>query len=154
MPSLVLGSSTHSFEPMLSAFILGLACSYWVRKRIDRVADTARLLGIVQVAMGLAALATLPLYGQMFPLMQAVIKALAKTDSGYALFLASSHGIALAIMFPATFCAGMTLPLLTYALLASGQGEKSIGAVYSANTLSSISHAAAHIRPPLLGLKG
>ena len=157
MLSLVLGSSTHSFELMLSAFILGLACGgYWVRKRIDRVADTARLLGIVQVAMGLAALATLPLYGQMFPLMQAVIKALAKTDSGYALFLASSHGIALAIMFPATFCAGMTLPLLTYALFASGHGEKSIGAVYSANTLGSIVgvFAAAHIGLPLLGLKG
>jgi predicted membrane-bound spermidine synthase len=157
MLSLVLGSSTHSFELMLSAFILGLACGgYWVRDRIDRVADAVRFLGIVQVAMGLAALATLPLYGQMFPLMQAVIKALAKTDSGYALFLASSHGIALAIMFPATFCAGMTLPLLTYALFASGHGEKSIGAVYSANTLGSIVGvvAAAHIGLPLLGLKG
>lgn len=157
MLSLVLGSSTHSFELMLSAFILGLACGgYWVRSRIDRVAETARLLGIVQVAMGLAALATLPLYGQMFPLMQAIIKALAKTDSGYTLFLASSHGIALAIMFPATFCAGMTLPLLTYALFASGHGEKSIGAVYSANTLGSIVgvFAAAHVGLPLLGLKG
>jgi predicted membrane-bound spermidine synthase len=157
MLSLVLGSSTHSFELMLSAFILGLAGGgYWVRKRIDRVADTARFLGIIQVAMGLAALATLPLYGQMFPLMQAVIKALAKTDSGYMLFLASSHGIALAIMFPATFCAGMTLPLLTYALFAAGHGEKSIGAVYGANTLGSIVgvFAAAHFGLPLLGLKG
>ena len=157
MLSLVLGSSTHSFELMLSAFILGLACGgYWVRNRIDRVRDTARLLGIVQVAMGLAALATLPLYGQMFPLMQAVMKALARTDSGYTLFLASSHGMALAIMFPATFCAGMTLPLLTYALYASGHGEKSIGAVYGANTLGSIVgvFAAAHVGLPLLGLKG
>ncbi len=157
MLSLVLGSSTHSFELMLSAFILGLACGgYWVRGRIDRISDPARFLGIVQVAMGLAALATLPLYGQMFPLMQAVVKALAKTDSGYALFLASSHGIALAIMFPATFCAGMTLPLITYALFASGHGEKSIGAVYGANTLGSIAgvFAAAHLGLPLLGLKG
>jgi len=36
MLSLVLGSSTHSFELMLSAFILGLALgSYWIRKSID-----------------------------------------------------------------------------------------------------------------------
>jgi len=157
MLSLVLGSSTHSFELMLSAFILGLACGgYWVRGRIDRVPDTIRFLGIVQVAMGLAALATLPLYGQMFPLMQAVIKALAKTESGYALFLLSSHGIALAVMFPATFCAGMTLPLLTYALFSAGRGEKAIGAVYGANTLGSIAGvlAAAHVGLPLLGLKG
>src|SRR6266699_3384600 len=155
MLSLVLGASTHSFELMLSAFILGLACGgYWVRRRIDSIGDPVRFLGIVQVAMGLLALATLPLYGQMFGLMRAVMNGLAKTDTGYTLFLLSSHGIALAIMFPATFCAGMTLPLITFALL--GHGEKAIGAVYSANTLGSILgvFAAAHIGMPLLGLKG
>jgi predicted membrane-bound spermidine synthase len=155
MLSLVLGSSTHSFELMLSAFILGLACGgYWVRRRIDSIGDPVRFLGIVQVAMGLAALATLPLYGQMFELMRALMNALAKTEAGYALFLLSSHGIALAIMFPATFCAGMTLPLITWTLL--GHGEKAIGAVYAANMLGSILgvFAAAHVGMPLLGLKG
>jgi len=155
MLSLVLGSSTHSFELMLSAFILGLAFGgLWVRRRIDSIGDPVRFLGIVQVAMGLLALATLPLYGQMFELMKAVMNALAQTDSGYALFLLSSHGIALAVMFPATFCAGMTLPLITFALL--GHGEKAIGAVYAANTLGSILgvFAAAHIGMPILGLKG
>jgi spermidine synthase len=157
MLSLVLGSSTHSFELMLSAFILGLACGgLWVRRRIDAVADPARALGFVQLAMGLAAVATLPLYGQMFGVMQAVIKGLAKTDSGYTMFLLASDGIALAVMFPATFCAGMTLPLITYALLRAGHGERAIGAVYSANTLGSIVgvFAAAHLGLPLLGLKG
>src|SRR5262249_60448256 len=85
-----------------------------------------------------------------------VIQALARSDAGYALFLIASDGIALAIMFPATFCAGMTLPLITYALLRGGQGEKAIGAVYSANTLGSILGVffAAHIGMPWLGLKG
>ncbi|HET7764518.1 MAG TPA: fused MFS/spermidine synthase [Burkholderiales bacterium] len=157
MLSLVLGASTHSFELMLSAFILGIACGgYWVRRRIDSIADPVRFLGVVLTMMGLLALATLPLYGQMFGLMQAVIRALARTEAGYALFLAASHGIALAVMFPATFCAGMTLPLITYALLRGGQGEKAIGAVYSANTLGSILGVffAAHIGMPWLGLKG
>jgi spermidine synthase len=110
----------------------------------------------VLTVMGLLALATLPLYGQMFELMQVVIQALARTDAGYALFLVSSHGIALLVMFPATFCAGMTLPLITYVLLRGGQGEKAIGAVYSANTLGSILGVffAAHLGMPLLGLKG
>src|SRR5258705_216442 len=157
MLSLVLGSSTHSFELMLSAFILGLACGgYWVRRRIDSIADPVRFLGIVLVTMGLLALATLPLYGQMFGLMKGVMNALAKTETGYTLFLFSSHGIALAIMFPATFCAGITLPLITYALLRGGHGERSIGAVYSANTLGSILgvFSAAHLGMPFLGLKG
>ena len=34
MLSLVLGSSTHAFEPMLSAFIFGLAIGgFWIRER-------------------------------------------------------------------------------------------------------------------------
>ncbi|MBM3345155.1 MAG: spermidine synthase [Betaproteobacteria bacterium] len=157
MLSLVLGASTHSFELMLSSFILGLACGgLWIRGRIDRIVDPVRFLALVQVAMGLLALGTLPLYGEMFPLMQSVMKALAKTDSGYLMYLMSSHGFALAIMFPATFCTGMTLPLITYTLLRSGHGEKTIGAVYAANTLGSIAGviAAAHLGMPLLGLKG
>ena len=156
MLSLVLGASTHSFELMLSAFIFGLACGgYWVKRRIDRTADPTRLLGVVQVAMGLLAIATLPLYGAMFDAMTWIMKGVARTETGYAFYHLSSHAIALAIMFPATFCAGMTLPLITYALLRRGYGEKSIGAVYAANTLGAILgvFAAAHAGLPLLGLK-
>jgi predicted membrane-bound spermidine synthase len=156
MLSLVLGASTHSFELMLSAFIFGLACGgYWVKRRIDRTPDPTRLLGMVQVVMGLLAIATLPLYGTMFDLMTWIMKGVARTETGYVLYHLSSHAIALAIMFPATFCAGMTLPLITYALLRRGYGERSIGAVYAANTLGAILgvFAAAHLGLPLLGLK-
>jgi predicted membrane-bound spermidine synthase len=156
MLSLVLGSSTHSFELMLSAFILGLACGgYWVKRRIDETKDPTRLLGLVQVVMGLLAIATLPLYGTMFEVMTWIMQGVARTETGYALYHLSSQAIALAIMFPATFCAGMTLPLITYALLRRGYGEKSIGAVYAANTLGAILgvFAAAHLGLPLLGLK-
>src|SRR5471030_895637 len=156
MLSLVLGASTHSFELMLSAFIFGLACGgYWVKRRIDRTADPTRLLGVVQVVMGLLAIATLPLYGAMFDAMTWIMKGLARTETGYALYHVSSHVIALAIMFTATFYAGMTMPLITYALLRRGYGEKSIGAVYAANSLGAILgvFAAAHLGLPLLGLK-
>jgi predicted membrane-bound spermidine synthase len=157
MLTLVLGAATHSFELMLSAFILGLAFGgYWVRRRIDRAPSPLAFLGVVQIVMGLCAAATLPLYGAAFDLMQLVIQGTAKTDAGYGIFLFASHGIALAVMFPAAFCAGMTLPLITYALLAAGHGERSIGAVYAANTLGSIVGVvfAAHVGMPLLGLKG
>lgn len=156
MLSLVLGASTHSFELMLAAFILGLACGgYWIKHRIDASGDPMRLLGAVQVAMGLLALATLPMYAKMFDAMSWIMKSLARTDTGYALYHLSSHGIALAIMFPATFCAGTTLPLITFALMRRGHGERSIGAVYAANTLGAILgvFTAAHLGLPLLGLK-
>ena len=157
MLALVLGSSTHSFELMLASFIAGLAFGgLWVRRRIDTLGAPLRFLGVVQVLMGLAALATLPLYGHMFDLMQAVMKGLARSDTGYAMFLAASNGIALLVMFPATFFAGMTLPLITFVLLSGGHGERAIGAVYASNTLGSIAGVvlAAHVAMPLLGLKG
>ena len=157
MLTLVLGASTHSFELMLSAFIFGLALGgLWIRRRIDHAEAPERFLGWVQWAMGLLALATLPMYGKTFDLMAAVIQGLAKTDAGYVMFLGASHAIALAVMLPATFCAGMTLPLITTALFKRGYGEKSVGAVYAANTLGSIVGVvfAAHVGLPMLGLKG
>ena len=87
MLSLVLGTSTHSFELMLSAFILGLASGgYWIKRRIDATKDPTRLLGIVQVMMGLLAIATLPLYGSMFEAMTWVMNGLARSETGYALY--------------------------------------------------------------------
>ncbi|MBI5478550.1 MAG: fused MFS/spermidine synthase [Deltaproteobacteria bacterium] len=157
MLSLVLGSSTHAFELMLSAFITGLALGgLWVRGRIDRLADPVRFLALVQVAMGLLALATLPLYANAFRVMGWMVEALGKTPCGYALFSLGSHGIALAVVLPATFCAGTTLPLLTHLLLRRGYGERSIGAVYAWNTLGSIAGVilAIHVGMPLLGVKG
>ncbi len=156
MLSLVLGSATHAFELMLSAFILGIALGgLWVRRRIDGARDPLRFLGVVQVAMGLVALATLPTYDFMFDLMQGVIRGTAKTDAGYVIFLAASHGIAMLVMLPAAFCAGMTLPLITFALFRSRHGERAIGSVYAANTLGSILGVviAAHVLMPLVGLK-
>ena len=157
MLSLVLGSSTHSFELMLSAFIMGLAFgSLWIKRRIESLEDPRRVLSLVQIAMGILALATLPVYGSTFSLMSWLVRHLPKTELGYVLFNLSSHGIALSIMLPAALCAGMTLPLITTALLRSGSGERSIGAVYGFNTIGAILGVfiAIYLAMPLLGLKG
>lgn len=157
MLSLVLGSSTHAFELMLSAFIMGLAFGgFWIKGRIDSLDDPRRFLALVQIAMGILALATLPMYGRTFNIMAWLIKHLPKTEIGYMLFNVTSHGISMIIMLPAAFCAGMTLPLITTSLLRNGAGEKSIGAVYGFNTIGSILgvFSAIHFAMPLLGLKG
>ena len=157
MLSLVLGTSTHAFELMLSAFILGLAFGgLWIQRRIDTIASPIRYLAGVQLVMGLLALSTLVLYGNTFEVMQWIVRSLPRTDAGYTLFNLSSSGIAMAIMLPTTFCAGMTLPLITFTLLRRGYGERSIGAVYAANTVGAIIGVffAIHLGMPLLGLKG
>jgi spermidine synthase len=157
MLALVLGGSTHAFELMLSAFILGIAFGgLWVRRRIDSARDTVRLLGWVQLAMGAAALATLPIYGSTFRAMQATLAMVTPTPGGYAAFNLASHAICLAVMFPAAFCAGMTLPLITASLLRQGAGERAIGQVYAVNTAGAIAGVliAVHAGFSLLGLKG
>ena len=151
-----LGTTVHSFELMLSAFILGLAFGgLWIRKHSQRIADAVGYAGYAQVWMGIAALVSIPVFSQSFRWVGALIGALPKTDAGYALYSLGSGGIALLVMFPAAFFAGMTLPLFTMALLRKGAGEASIGRVYAANTLGAILGVvlAVHVLIPGLGLR-
>ena len=156
MLSLVLGSTTHSFELMLSAFITGLAFGgLWIKRRIDNIGNPVAFSGAVQLLMGGAALLTLPVYYMSFEWMQALMGAVSRSDGGFTAFSLGSHLIALAVMLPATFLAGMTLPLFTHVLLRRGAGEKAIGRVYAANTFGAIVGVmfAIHIGLPMLGLK-
>ncbi|MDX1493585.1 MAG: hypothetical protein R3253_05985 [Longimicrobiales bacterium] len=157
MLSLVMGSATHAFEIMLSAFILGIALGAWVARRPSDASDRpVRLLGRVQVAMGLAALASLPLYLSTFGLMSEMVRSLSGQPGGYELFNLGRYGLALLVMLPSTVLAGMTLPLITAALLRSGRGEEAIGRVYGFNTVGSVAGAgiAGLIALPYLGLEG
>ena len=154
--ALVQGASTHAFETMLAAFILGLALGgLWVRRRIERYASPLRVLGTVQILMGLAALATLPAANFAFDAMAAAIPWLHQFAHGYAGYNVVGFLISAAIMVPASFCAGMTLPLLTHVLYRSGRGESEIGAVYGWNTLGGIAGIAVGglVLMPLIGLK-
>ncbi len=156
MLSLALGSTVHAFELMLAAFIGGLAFGGWsIRKRIDGYADVMSVAGHVQILMGLAALASLLLYDQSFNWVEWLMATLPRTDSGYAAYNLVSALVAMAIMAPTAFFAGMTLPLFTLAVLRRGGGEGSVGRVYSANTVGAIAGVlvAVHLLLPSLGLK-
>ncbi len=155
MLSLVLGSATHSFELMLSAFILGLAIGAAIIHRLDRLKSPLVTLGWIQVAMGVFAILTLPVYVAAFDWTATLLNTFARTDAGYAGFTILRYGICLAVMLPATICAGMTLPLITRSLMASGDGEAAIGRVYAWNTLGSIIGVALAglVLLPGLGLK-
>lgn len=156
MLSLVLSSSAHAFELMVSAFILGLALGgLAVRWKIDRLREPLFSLALVQVGMGTLAVATLPVYLRLFPAMQGLLRSLPPTAGGYLRFNLASHAMAMAVMLPATVFAGMTLPLVTHALLREGGGEGSIGRVYGANTVGAVAGAllTVHLGLPVLGLE-
>jgi predicted membrane-bound spermidine synthase len=157
MLSLVLGSSTHSFELMLSAFILGLALGgLYARRKIERIREPAVYLTGVMVLMAALAALTLPAYGLMFDFMAWFLRTFARTAGSYVGFNLISQLIAALIMIPASFCAGMTLPLLTRELMRRGAGERAIGLIYSANTFGAIAGVVltVHVLMPRLGIKG
>ncbi len=157
MLSLVMGSATHSFELMLSAFILGLALgAIAIRRQADRSSRPLALLGGVQLLMGLLALATLPVYAQSFGWIASLVSELPATEAGYRTFSLARYGLALAVMLPATALAGMTLPLITSTLLRVGAGERAIGWVYATNTAGAVVGVmlAGLVLMPALGLKG
>ncbi len=156
MLSLALGSSLHAFELMLAAFIGGLALGGWqVRRHLDDSRDPLRFVGIVQVLMGVAALATLPLYDHAFVWVSWLMRTLAPSASGYVLYNAATAVISMAIMLPAAFFAGMTLPAMTFTLLRRGVGESAVGQTYAANTAGAIVGVMLmmHLALPTLGLK-
>ncbi|GAA6152309.1 fused MFS/spermidine synthase [Pseudoteredinibacter isoporae] len=156
MLTMVLGGSTHSFEIMLAAFILGLAIGgFWIRKRIDKMQRPVHTLAIIQVLMGIFAALTIPLYDNIFELMSFGVKALNSSDQGHTLYLSLSLILCLVVMLPATICAGMTLPIISYILLDKKVGDSAIGKVYAWNTVGAIFGVllASQVIMPVLGLK-
>ncbi|WP_145479382.1 spermidine synthase [Stenotrophomonas rhizophila] len=156
MLSLALGTTIHSFELMLAAFILGIALGgLWLKNRADRLVSPLQTAGWIQVWMGIAALASMFVYANAFEWVGWLMKVIVRSAEGYGLFNLASAAIALLVMFPAAFFAGMTLPLLTLALLRQGHGEKAIGQAYAFNTVGAIVGvlAAVHLLMPVFGLK-
>ena len=125
-----------------------------MRKRADRFADPLRALAVIQLVMGALAILSLPLYLESFQWSAWLLQSVARSEPGYLLYTSARYVVCLAVMLPATFCAGMTLPLMTRMLM--GGGESAIGAIYGANTLGSIIGAAATglFFLPVFGLKG
>ena len=156
MLSQALGSTLHAFELMLAAFITGIAVGgLWLRRRADRWPNALFAAGWAQVLMGIAALGSLFVYGRAFDWVAALMQGLGRTEQGYAFFNFATGLISLAVMFPAAFFAGMTLPLLTLALLRRGGGERAIGRTYAANTVGAIIGVllTVHLLMPLLGVR-
>ena len=157
MLTLGLGASTHSFEVMLAAFILGMSLgAFWIRNRIQRLANDGLWLAGLLVAKAVFAVYAIWVYGGVLEYIRWTMAATARSDGGYTILMASSMLASMAVMLPTAICAGMTLPVATYALTRRGFGEASIGRVYGANTAGCILGAAfaTHVGMEALGVKG
>jgi spermidine synthase len=140
--SLLLGSATHSFDIMISAFILGLAFGGLYSKKILRTGPAVPFaLGIVQMLMGTFALCSIYLYKPLFAIINSFHQIFVRTELSYGIVSAVKYFLCLLLMGPTTFFAGMTLPLITYWLLSRTGDEKFTGSVYGWNTIGSIAGA-------------
>ncbi len=155
--NLVLGTTQHSFELVLSAFIFGLAIGGLLIRWLGRtgVKDLVRAAGLAQIAMGIVTLLCLLLYSRSFGLVEWIIAATAPTAGGYKLFLLGTAAVALLTVMPAAILAGMTLPLMTAAITNRGQGTASIGHIYAANTFGAICgvFVALQLLVPFIGVR-
>lgn len=152
-----LGNSTYAFSAMLTTFLLGLAAGGWLGGRLaDRVASPARLLGWVQLAVGVSAALTLLLLWRWLPAEGSSVWLNSRALSWPA-YLARRFLLAFLVMAPTTLLTGMTFPLVNRIGIRSlahlGRG---VGWLYFANTLGAIagSLAAGFLLLPLLGARG
>lgn len=157
MLSMGLGASTHAFEVMLAAFILGMALgAFWFRNRIAGLRNDVGVLAGLLFGKAAFAVYAVWVYGSVLTIVQWTLGAVARSDGGYTLATLAALASSILVMFPAAFCAGMTLPLATHVLTRRGAGEGAIGKVYGANTAGCIVGAilATHFGMEALGLKG
>lgn len=153
--SLLMGSSSHSFDQMLSAFILGLALGSAVSGKLLKK-DSLVVLSLAQIFMAFFALCTLYFHQPFWAMMNEANQIFNPTTDGYLCWSAFKYALSLLWMVPTSFFAGMTLPLITLILTRAFKSEAPIGKVYGWNTLGSILGSAGGglLLLPLLQLKG
>ena len=135
--SLLIGSSVYAFGLMLTAFILGLATgSMAFAKYADRIRDPMHWLARMQVAIGLSALAVVPLLDRL-PFF--VTRMISRSGESFWSLQFAEFTLSFVIMFVPTALMGASFPLVSrlFAQRPVGVG-RSIGAVYACNTVGSI----------------
>jgi spermidine synthase len=150
---LALGSTVHAFTLILTAFILGLALgSAGAALILPRLGHLSAALAVAQIAIGTLAVALLPALGDL-PLRIAPLAEGMHRD--YGSMLATQAGfIAAFVLLPALFMGAVFPIAIRWASGLDRPVGRSVGAVYTANTLGSIvgSLAGSFAVVPLIGL--
>ncbi|MFN8549581.1 MAG: fused MFS/spermidine synthase [Candidatus Eisenbacteria bacterium] len=132
--SYLLGNSLHGVSTVVAAFMAGLAIGSAIASRLERrVANPVRAYGAFQLAIGLYALVSLPLFRAVEPGLRGVFVA-AGGGSGLGILLRFAV-VFLLLALPVVLM-GMTLPLLARAVTSEGARlERGGGLLYGLNTI-------------------
>lgn len=143
MLALALGSSTHAFSIMLITFITGIAFGAWVVGRWKKLRRTMEAFAGAELALALALLASMFFYDQLPYWFIKIADKLARRPDAYLLYEMTQGLICFTVMFVPTACLGMTLPLVSRIATAElGRTGRSVGMVFSVNTLGTVLGAA------------
>ena len=135
--TLVIGSSIYSFTTMLVTFLIGLSLGGFIYARFlgEREARLSTF-GLIEIWVGLAALATIPLFERL-PLI--FVRLLQGFGDTFTVFLYLQIFLSALVMFVPTVLLGMTFPLVarlfTQSLYRVGSG---VGSSYAANTVGAV----------------
>ena len=128
---LVFGSATDSVAVVLCIYMAGLGIgAAWIGRRVDRGANPTRLYALLEVGVGLFALAS-PLLFRGVAAAYAAVQGRLDLSPGPSTML--KIGLSVIALFAPTLLMGGTLPALRAAL--GSQGGRSIGRLYAANTM-------------------
>ena len=152
--SLLIGSTVYAFSMMLTAFVLGLAVGSMVYARfVDRVRDPMRALAIIEVAIGLSALAVVPFIDQLPFFVTGIIS---RFSESFWLLQLFEFALILLIMLVPTVLMGAAFPLANrlYNQESTSVG-RSVGTVYGSNTVGTIlgSFVGGFILIPWIGIQ-
>ena len=135
--TLVIGSSIYSFTTMLVTFLIGLSLGGFIYARFlgNREARLSTF-GLIELWVGLAALATIPLFERL-PLI--FVRLLQGFGDTFTVFLYLQIFLSALVMFVPTVLLGMTFPLVarlfTQSVYRVGSG---VGSSYAANTVGAV----------------
>ncbi len=151
--SLVIGSSTYAFTAMLLAFLLGLALGSALFSRLGGGAASVATLGLLQLGVGAAALALVPVFAR---LPDVLVRALAVSLApGFVVLV--QVALAVGALLAPTLLIGAAFPCAVQAAArGAGRVGGDVGRLYAANTLGAIAGTvvAGFVLLPWLGAQG
>lgn len=132
---LVFGSTTLAVTTILVAYMLGLGAGGLYGGRIaSRLRNGVRAYGLIEIGVGVYALAVPTLLGFYPDLNRAVLASLGFWPAAFVRF-----ALVLAVLLLPTFLMGATLPVLVASLVrSSGQIASRVGLLYGVNTLGAV----------------
>ena len=134
--AMILGTTTYAFTSMLTTFLLGLALGAFLFGKIaDRVGRPGPLLVVVQTAIPVFVLSTVPLLEALPQIWVDGFPAMRGSWASLELF---RFGLSASVMFVPALLMGGTFPLVTRMFARRGAMGSSLGTLYAANTVGAI----------------